>query len=97
MEKGFVMHENPGNYDLEELYQFFKTRISGVSYQLSAESPDFNAETEKTLKFAANFKKRVLFYCLDDFSMKERNYLKVVGRGYNNVLSVAIETCPAQL
>jgi hypothetical protein len=87
------MHENPDSYDLEELYQFFRTRISGVSYQLSADSPKFNSESEKSLKFAGNFKKRVLFYCLEDFSKKERIYLKVVGRGYNNVLSMALESC----
>ena len=91
MDKGFVLHRNPRRYDLQNLYTYFKTRISGISYSMGLKEVD--EELNQILNLSKQFKEKILLFCKEDFNKTEFSYIKASALGYQDILSISIEDC----
>ena len=90
----YVMHRNPKKYDLDDLYLFFKNRISGISYQVEFTNLDEQFKMIKKKAFGAD--QKIVLFCRNDFTFRGYQYIKALGRNYIDVLNVQIDNCEAE-
>ncbi len=95
MNKNFILYKQPLQFDVDELYLFFKNRLDGISFK--KHKRDIDGFLKEQMKSILRERKKLLVFCGEDYSEKEINKIKMSVRYYQDVLSVMVDKCGTQL